>query len=44
MSFVLESQYAFGGHLARVGGTVIATEDEPIALSPLTREVLRAGR
>ncbi|MEV5504127.1 M24 family metallopeptidase [Nonomuraea fuscirosea] len=42
MCFVLEPQYAFGHHLAHVGGTVIVTEDEPIALSPLTREVLRA--
>jgi Xaa-Pro aminopeptidase len=43
MCFVLEPQYAFGGHLTHVGGTVIVGEDEPIELSPLTRGMLRAG-
>ncbi|PRX96535.1 M24 family metallopeptidase [Allonocardiopsis opalescens] len=44
MCFVLEPQYAFDRHLTHIGGTVIVGEDEPIALSPLTREVLRAAR
>jgi Xaa-Pro aminopeptidase len=43
MCFALEPQYAFGHHLAHIGSTVVVTEDEPIELSPLTREVLRAG-
>lgn len=44
MPFVLEPQYAFGRHLAHVGGTVIVGEDESIELSPYTAQILRAGR
>lgn len=37
-------QGARGRHLAHVGGTVIAGENEPIELSPYTAQILRAGR
>jgi Xaa-Pro aminopeptidase len=42
MTFVLEPQYAFGRHLAHLGGTVIVGEGEAIELSPYTAEILRA--
>ncbi|MEO3891927.1 M24 family metallopeptidase [Nonomuraea sp. B5E05] len=44
MTFVLEPQYAFGRHLAHLGGTVIVGQDEPVELSPYTARLLRAGR
>jgi hypothetical protein len=33
MCFAFEPNYAFGRHVAHLGGTVIVGEDEPIELS-----------
>lgn len=41
MSF--EPNYAFGWHLACLGGTVIVGEDEAVELNPYTAQILRAG-
>ncbi|MEV6227419.1 M24 family metallopeptidase [Saccharopolyspora shandongensis] len=43
MTFALEPNYAFGQHLAYLGGTVIVGEDEPIELNPYTARILRAA-
>jgi Xaa-Pro aminopeptidase len=43
MTFALEPNYAFGRHLAYLGGTVIVGEDEPIELNPYTAQILRAA-
>lgn len=42
MTVILEPQYAFGGHLAHLGGTVIVTENEPLELNPYTAQILQA--
>lgn len=44
MSFAFEPNYAFGRHLAYLGGTVIVGTDEPIELNPYTAQILRVGR
>lgn len=41
MSFAFEPNYAFGRHLAYLGGTVIVGEDEAIELNPYTARILR---
>jgi Xaa-Pro aminopeptidase len=43
MTFILEPHYAFGRHLAHVGGTVIVGENEPIELNPYTAQILMAS-
>lgn len=43
MSFALEPNYAFGRHLAYLGGTVIVGEQGAIELNPYTARILRAG-
>lgn len=43
MTFALEPNYAFGRHLAYLGGTVIIGADRPIELNPYTARVLEAG-
>ncbi|WP_405802776.1 M24 family metallopeptidase [Streptomyces sp. NBC_01187] len=43
MSFAFEPNYAFGRHLAYLGGTVIVGEDGVIELNPYTAQILRAG-
>jgi hypothetical protein len=42
MSFAFEPNYAFGRHLAHLGGTVLVGENEPIELNPYTAQILRA--
>lgn len=39
----LEPNYAFGRHLAYIGGTVIVGADEPIELNPYTAQILQAA-
>ncbi|APX33955.1 hypothetical protein BH708_15970 [Brachybacterium sp. P6-10-X1] len=43
MTFALEPNYAYGRHLAYIGGTVVITDDEPLALNPYTARILRAA-
>lgn len=43
MTFALEPNYAFGRHLAYLGGTVIVGDDAPIELSPYTAQILQAA-
>lgn len=43
MTFALEPNYAYGRHLAYLGGTVLVTDDEPLELNPYTARLLRAG-
>ncbi|WP_432834803.1 M24 family metallopeptidase [Dactylosporangium sp. CA-092794] len=43
MTFVLEPQFAVGGHLVHIGGTVIVGEDQPIELNPYTAQILPAA-
>lgn len=43
MTFALEPNYAYGRHLAYIGGTVIVGEEEPIELNPYTARILRAA-
>lgn len=43
MTFALEPNYAYGRHLAYLGGTVIVGDNEPIELNPYTAQILRAG-
>jgi len=43
MTFALEPNYAFGRHLAYIGGTVIVGEDGPIELNPYTAQILQAA-
>ncbi|MGP5717374.1 M24 family metallopeptidase [Brachybacterium tyrofermentans] len=43
MSFALEPNYAYGEHLAYIGGTVIVTDGDPLELNPYTARLLRAG-
>lgn len=42
MTFALEPNYAYGQHLAYLGGTVIVGEDDPLELNPYTAQILRA--
>ncbi|GAB3464759.1 M24 family metallopeptidase [Streptomonospora sediminis] len=42
MTFAFEPNYAFGRHLAYIGGTVVIGEDRPIELNPYTAQILRA--
>ncbi|MGO1286306.1 MAG: M24 family metallopeptidase [Brachybacterium sp.] len=43
MTFALEPNYAYGEHLAYIGGTVIVTDGDPLELNPYTARLLRAG-
>ena len=43
MCFVFEPNYAFGRHVAHLGGSVIVGEDKPIELSPYTAQILQAA-
>jgi hypothetical protein len=43
LTFALEPNYAFGRHLAYLGGTVVVGEDEALELNPYTARTLRAG-
>ncbi|MFD6189703.1 M24 family metallopeptidase [Streptomyces sp. NPDC060275] len=42
MTFALEPNYAYGRHLAYLGGTVIVGDDDAIELNPYTARLLRA--
>ncbi|GAA2289316.1 M24 family metallopeptidase [Streptomyces atrovirens] len=42
MTFALEPNYAYGRHLAYLGGTVIVGDDGAIELNPYTAQILRA--
>ncbi len=42
MTFALEPNYAYGRHLAYLGGTVLVGDDGPIELNPYTARILRA--
>ncbi|GAA3361812.1 hypothetical protein [Saccharopolyspora gregorii] len=42
MSFAFEPNYAFGRHLAHLGGTVIVGEDKAIELNPYSAQLLHA--
>ncbi|MFJ8748392.1 M24 family metallopeptidase [Streptomyces sp. NPDC102441] len=42
MTFAFEPNYAFGQHLAYIGGTVVVGEDEAVELNPYTAQILRA--
>lgn len=42
MTFALEPNYAYGQHLAYLGGTVIVGDDDPLELNPYTAQILRA--
>lgn len=44
MTFALEPNYAYGEHLAYIGGTVIVTDGDPLELNPYTARLLRAGQ
>jgi len=43
MCFAFEPNYAFGRHVAHLGGTVIVGEDEPIELGAYTAQMLQAA-
>ncbi|WP_045748422.1 aminopeptidase P family protein [Actinoplanes rectilineatus] len=42
MSFAFEPNYAYGRHLAHLGGTVVVGEDTPIELNAYTAQLLHA--
>lgn len=44
MTFAFEPNYAFGRHLAYIGGTVIVGNDEPLELNSYTAQILKAGK
>ncbi|KAN0115413.1 peptidase [Hyaloscypha variabilis] len=43
MCFAFEPNYAFGRHVAHLGGTVIVGEDKPTECSPYTAQMLQAA-
>ncbi|MFJ6849711.1 M24 family metallopeptidase [Streptomyces sp. NPDC091271] len=43
MTFAFEPNYAFGQHLAYIGGTVVVGEEGAVELNPYTARILRAA-